>query len=188
MEVVVVTSVLPERPREPELLVVGPTPIKHYVTWLTVVIALVAGAAGGFFAGRASAPEKTVTKPVAVAAPAYTTSGTVNATVAFDGTTLGYYGPAEVKAGTVMKFTLKAKDWMTTNLAVGRVDVGVTWERVSSYTGARVRTPLHLHNYSEGGMQPGRPAITITLTEGVWDVVVLSPGRSYAVTMIRATK
>lgn len=184
------TTMHPEQLEQvtPEVTVARAGPGRMFTAILSVVALLVGGVAG-FFIGRATAPETTVTKTVTVTAPAYTTGSTVNATVVFDGTTAAYSGPAEVKTGTIVNFTLKAKDVVNTLLVVGRVDPGVTWEQVSAYTSTE--QPAWLSDLTTS-IEGSRSVTAVSMTEGLYAVFVLtSPSTTntaHPVTMIRVTK
>lgn len=178
------TQTLPDRKViTPELH--RPSPPSRRYLGIVAVIALVVGALGGFFIGRANAPEKTVTNTVTVAAPAYSVAGKVGATVLFNGTTAAFNGPAEMKAWTNASFTLTSTE-KDAVLVVGQSNVPtLTWESFSAYTGSAEPTWLQ----KDFTVIRAGYTVTIAMKPGLWLVSVVSfaSDRSYPVTMIRVT-
>lgn len=125
-------------PAQPPRVVEGPkpptgTPARNL--WIVaVIVALVVGAAGGYFLRWGTEPTKTVTRTVTetVTPPAYTTSDAVKAQVHFTGKLCGYTGPGELKSGTTVDFTYTAEDVSAqpSTLVVWRAEPGTTYEQL----------------------------------------------------------
>jgi hypothetical protein len=175
------TTLIPGQGRaEPEMAARPPLRVSRYVT-LTAVVALIAGAVGGFFVGRVTAPEKTVT----TAAAAYTTGSTVRATVYFDGSRCLYGGPTEVKNGTRILITFTASD-KNSILHVIPIRPDTTWEVASATTSPQ------LPSFALGTTTAayGTGTLAVDMTTGLRGVVCMSstanPRAAWA-TFLRAT-
>lgn len=108
-----------------------PTPRLTRLVAIAGVAALLIGVLGGYVLRWGTETTKTVTKTVTntITAPAYTHSSSANAHVSFDGTQCLYGGPAEVTAGTLIKFRYTSS--VTSRLAVLPLERGTTWDTVT---------------------------------------------------------